>query len=185
MTRQSYVSNVIRKWNDADLNQKSRGRNWYHNAHQLAEMISGGDARAGAGVLAALSANKRWADNTKLAALAFADGKPSGHVGDALRKVERIMSGEDPEDVLPMGSKTWNFFRCILNPLDPEPICIDRHAHDIAIGVRYGQRYRGLSAVGRYVLLSGIYREAAMRLEEIPQVVQAVCWVAQVEGFSY
>ncbi|MEO3863432.1 hypothetical protein [Acrocarpospora sp. B8E8] len=177
-----YVDNVLAVWERATFDQMGRGVNWYRTANQLANMISGGDAAAGAGVLSALSANKSWRENVKLATRAFEAGEASGHFGDAIRKAARIMAGEAPETVLPMDAKTGNFYRCILNPTDPESVCIDRHAHDIAVGERYGNRDRGLGASGRYALLANVYRDAAMRLGAIPQVVQAVTWVVWIEN---
>lgn len=181
-TRESYIRNVIAVWNSATEDQLARGRNWYTSANQLASMIADGNVVKGAGVIAALSANKRWADNTKLATRAFADGKPSGHVGAFLRKAARIMDGEDPAKVLPMDLKTGNFYECIRNPAHPRAVCVDRHAHDIALGAKYGDRPRGLSARGRYNLLADVYRVAAMRLGELPLVVQAGTWVVWTEG---
>ncbi|MGS2646061.1 DUF7178 family protein [Streptosporangium sp. G12] len=180
-TRELYVNNIIRVWDSATCDQLARGRNWYPTAHQLAEMMSDGHVVKGAGVIAALSANKRWGENIVLANRAFDAGKASGHFSDAIRKAERIMSGEQPEQVLPMDIKTGHFYRCILDPTDPDAICIDRHAHDIAVGERYGQKSRGLGARGRYALMAHVYREAAQRLGELPQVVQAVTWVVWTE----
>lgn len=180
-TRESYVQNVLAVWHSATDDQVARGRNWYMSAHQLASMIADGDVVKGAGVIAALSANKRWADNTKMATRAFKDGKPSGHIGAFLHKASRIMAGEDPATVLPMDAKTGNFYTCILHPDHPYAVCIDRHAHDIAVDERYGDRDRGLSARGRYNLMADVYRTAALRLGELPQVVQAVTWVVWTE----
>jgi hypothetical protein len=136
---------------------------------------------AGAGVLAALSPQKAWQYNVRLAGEAFANGEARGHVKDACRKAERIMSGEHPLEVLPTDSKTWNFFRCIADPDDREAVVVDRHAHDIAVGIVFGDDDRGLGAKGRYALLALAYRVAARELDEIPSVVQAVTWVVQVE----
>ena len=172
--REGYVRNILAVWDSATVDQRARGVAWYRTANQLAEMLSEGNVVAGAGVIAALSANKSWGDNVKLATQAFECGEPSGHVGDAIRKAARIMSGEAPELVLPMDSKTGHFYRCILDPTDADAICVDRHAHDIAVGRRYGNQDRGLGAKGRYALLAHVYREAAQRLWELPQVVQAV-----------
>lgn len=181
-TRELYVNNILATWNSATYDQLIRGQRWYSGARQLAEMVADGNVVAGAGVIAALSANKSWGENTKLATRAFVDGRPSGHVGDALRKAARIMAGESPESVLPMSSKTGNFYRCIVNPTDPEAVCIDRHAHDVAVGERYGNQERGLGAKRRYDLLVQCYHEAARRLGVIPQVVQAVTWVVWTES---
>jgi hypothetical protein len=184
VTRERYVDNIVVKWAEADTDQERRGLNWYRSAHELALMLTDGNARMGAGVIAALSANKSWQENTRLATLAFTEGKLSGHFADALHKAARIMSGEDPADVLPMHCKTGHFFRCIADPTDAEAICIDRHAHDIAVGERYGNRDRGLGAKGRYALIADCYREAARRIGRIPQVVQAVTWVVQIDTRS-
>ncbi|WP_326745359.1 DUF7178 family protein [Streptomyces sp. NBC_01760] len=182
-TREGYVENIIDAFGRATEDQKQRGRTWYQTAHDLANLISDGNVREGAGVIAALSANKSWKENERLARGAYAD-KPSGHTRDNIRKVERIMLGDDPEDVLPMSAKTGHFFRCILDPEDPDPVVIDRHAHDIAINEVFGNSERGLESKQRYALLAHCYREAALRMEEIPSVVQAVTWVAHTERLT-
>jgi hypothetical protein len=97
------------------------------------------------------------------------------------------MDGEfqvSPLEVLGNGEKTRNFFECIVNPKHETAVCIDRHAHDIAVGEIYGNDDRGLSAKARYALLADAYREAARRLGTNPATVQAVTWVVQVENYS-
>jgi hypothetical protein len=173
-----YVNNIIAVWNAATAEQAAEGRSWYKIANGLAEMMAEGDTRAGAGVIAALSANKAWEINIRLAAQAWETGEVRGHVRDALGKAERIMLGEDPLVVLPMDSKTWNFYRCIADPDDADAVVIDRHAHDVAVGKVYGNQDRGLSNKRRYATLAHAYREAARRLGELPSTVQAVTWVA-------
>jgi hypothetical protein len=147
-------------------------------------MISNGDIVQGAGVIAALSANKSWTENLKIAKEAFRSGKPAKHVRDAIVKATRILQGENPENVLPMNAKTGNFYLCILDPQHPTAVCVDRHAHDVAVGETYGNADRGLSAKGRYNLIADAYREAARRLGTNPATVQAVTWVVQVENYS-
>ncbi|MEU6381895.1 hypothetical protein [Streptomyces sp. NPDC046909] len=179
--RTDYTRAITEKWDAATSDQKRRGRDWYVKAHELAVEISGGDAKKGAGVLAALSANKSWAENCRLARKAFTEGTASGHVRDALNKANRIMAGEDPSEVLPMHLKTGYFYLCIADPENTESVVIDRHAHDIAVRTVYGQRDRGLGALGRYTLLADCYRAAAKEIGEIPSKVQAVTWVAHIE----
>lgn len=181
---ETYVNNIVTAYGRATVSQRLAGERWYVTANELAQMLTGGNARQGAGVIAALSANKSWPENQKLASRAFASGKASGHVVDAIRKATRIMGGDDPEHVLPMHSKTGHFFRCIADPADTDAICIDRHAHDIAAGEIYGNRDRGLSSKGRYNTLAHAYRTAAARLGVLPMVVQAVTWVAHIESKS-
>lgn len=181
-TRRRYRDNIIAAYNAATEDQKAKGKQWYPVAHDLATMLADGDTRKGAGVIAALSANKSWSENTKIAARALGSGKATGHVKDAILKATRIMNGADPVDVLPMTMKTGNFYRCILDPSDPEPVCIDRHAHDVAVGKVFGNDDRGLSSKGRYNALADAYRAAARVLGIVPSELQAITWVAQVES---
>lgn len=182
-TRRRYIANIVKVYNRATPDQKRRGADWYQSAHELASFLAEGDVKRGAGVIAALSANKAWYLNQRLARRAFA-GEVAGHTADNLRKVERIMSGADPEDVLPMAMKTGNFYRCILDPQDQEAVCIDRHAHDIAVGAPWGDRERGLGAKGRYAVLSLAYRNAAAKLGVTPSVLQATTWVVWTEELA-
>jgi hypothetical protein len=181
-TREGYVQNIIAVFESATLDQETQGRWWYQSAHDLASMMADGDIRTGAGLLAALSPQTSWEYNVELACDAYDTGRPTRHVGDALSKATRILAGIPPEDVLPMSRKTGHFFRCIVDPADADAVCVDRHAHDIAVDSRYGSQNRGLGAVGRYNLIADCYREAARRLGELPQVVQAVTWVVWRNG---
>lgn len=183
-TRERYVRNIITTWCAATPEQMRRGRTWYRTAHDLASQITDGRPRAGAGVIAALSANKSWSQNRRLAYRAYETGVATGHTQDVLAKVNRIMAGADPEEVLPVSRKTGMFFRCIADPCDPDAVVIDRHAHDVAVGELYGRRDRGLGAARRYALLAHCYREAALRLGELPSTVQAVTWVVHTERIA-
>ncbi|MGW1040020.1 DUF7178 family protein [Streptomyces sp. NPDC002547] len=176
-TREQYVQNIIDVWWGASEEQEAQGRLWYRNAHDLADALTDGDVRTGAGLLAALSPQTAWWLNVELASDAYETGRPTGHVGDALTKAAKILAGVDPAEVLPMDRKTGHFYRCILDPTDADAVCIDRHAHDIAVGEEFGARDRGLSAKGRYALIAHCFREAAQRLGELPSTVQAVTWV--------
>jgi hypothetical protein len=182
-TRRRYIANIVKVYNRATPDQRRRGAEWYRTAHELADFLSEGDVVRGAGVIAALSANKSWDLNQRLARRAFS-GDVSGHTGANLAKVAKILAGTDPSEVLPMDAKTGNFYRCILDPEDQEAVCIDRHAHDIAVGRPYGDADRGLSAKGRYAVLSLAYRNAAAKLGVSPSVVQATTWVVWTEELA-
>lgn len=176
-----YASNILATYGRATLAQIERGRNWYPVAHDLALMVGNGNVRKGAGVIAALSANKGWSENVRLATDA-GNGNVHGHTGANLTKVTRILGGEDPTDVLPMSAKTGHFFRCIEDPTDPDPVVIDRHAHDVAVAEVYGQADRGLSSKGRYAALAHAYRVAALQTGVIPSVLQAITWCVQIDA---
>jgi hypothetical protein len=178
-----YITNITHAYKMASPDQIERGHNWYPVANQLALIVGNGDARVGAGVIAALSANKRWKTNQKLA-LDAAEGNIHGHTGVTLTKVQKILDGTDPEDVLPMALKTGNFYRAILDPEDPDVAVIDRHAHDVAVGRTFGEEDRGLGNKTRYATLALAYRLAARKLNEIPNALQAIVWIYQLEGNS-
>lgn len=177
-----YVSNIIRAYNAATTDQQKRGREWYTTAHQLAELMAEGDVQRGAGVIAALSPQKAWPLNMAMARRTFEAGRATGHVQDALNKVAKIMAGVDPAEVLPMSLKTGNFYRTIVDPDDPDAVVIDRHAHDVAVGQRYGIVDRGLHNKNRYATLAHAYREAARILGVLPSTVQSTTWLVQTEG---
>lgn len=181
-SRRRYADNINTRYLQATEDQCIRGAAWYRTANQLAAMIADGDTRTGAGVIAALSANKSWPENTKLATRALGSGKATGHVKDAILKATRIMNGADPETVLPMHAKTGNFFLCIADPEHPTAVCIDRHAHDVAVGRRFGNDDRGLSAKGRYAALADAYRIVAARRGIAPATLQAITWLVQIES---
>jgi hypothetical protein len=172
---------VLAVFDSATPDQKARGENWYRTAYDLARMIGDGNPRVGAGVIAALSANKSWAENTRLA-IDAQRGNVHGHTGANLAKASAILNGARPEDVLPMHAKTGNFYLCIFDPTHPTAVCIDRHAHDIAVGERYGNRNRGLGCANRYNTLADVYRSVAYALGMAPATVQAVTWVTWLDS---
>jgi hypothetical protein len=180
--RAVYAANIVKAYRAANPDQTRRGMMWYRVAHDLATTIAG-DARTGAGVIAAFSARQRWELNVKNATETFTTGEPKGHTRVVLDKVRRILDGESPENVLPMHLKTGHFYRCIADPTDRDAVVIDRHAHDIAVGRRYSDREnRGLSNANRYNALADAYRHAARFVGESPMIVQATVWVAHVDS---
>lgn len=182
---QGYVRNIVDAYNYATPDQLQRGNNWYAVARDVALAISG-DVVKGAGVIAAMSARTEWNDNVNRARRAFDTGTPTGHTQVILAKAARIMDGEDPATVLPMELKTGNFYRCIVDPDTEDAVVIDRHAHDVAIGERWGDSVnRGLSSKKRYAVLAHAYREAARVVGNTPARVQAVTWVVQVSKYQY
>lgn len=179
ITFDQYVANVLAVLDQASPEQRASGLVWYRNAHDIARYIGDGDTRKGAGILAALSAQKTWSVNLALATDALA-GNVHGHTADNLRKVQAILHGADPASVLPMEIKTGMFYRCILNPGDPTAVVIDRHAHDIAVGERWGNRPRGLKGK-RYAMLTDVYRAAGRARGILPSQVQAITWLVWLD----
>jgi len=181
--RAAYVARIKAMYVSATPAQLSAGTGWYPEAHLIASECPAG-TRAGAGVLAALSANKSWSENVRLARQGFG-GRLAGHFADALGKASSILAGSDPMTVLPMGLKTGQFFLCIADPADPDAVVIDRHAHDIAAGMKYGNAERGLDNGTRYASIADAYRVAGKDLGIIASVVQAVTWTVITDMARY
>ncbi|MGW8634988.1 DUF7178 family protein [Streptomyces sp. NPDC055793] len=97
-----------------------------------------------------------------------------------LRKLIQSLKSDGIRD--PFRPSKWDSSTCALpTPSTRTPVVIDRHAHDIAVREVYGQRDRGLGAVGQYNALADCYRDAAQKIGEVPSKVQAVTWVAHIE----
>lgn len=143
------TANILALWDALSDADKAKGIAWYSVANDLARIMGNGDVRKGAGVIAAMSPLKSWDINVKLARDAF-NGNVHGQFGDACRKVEKIMAGANPCDVLPMDAKTGNFYANILDPNDTEHVTIDRHAYRAATGEKIpgglkGKRYANMA----------------------------------------
>jgi hypothetical protein len=169
------VRNILSVYDSADHETRARGAAWYGEANELAQELDSNVTRA-SGVIAALSANKSWRENCKLARAAYA-GDHIGHVANARDKALAILAGRAPEQVLPMARKTGNFYLCIARPDHDSAVCIDRHAHDIALGKAMGEANRGLNNVNRYAWLAEAYREVGRLLGVPPMVPQATAWL--------
>ncbi len=178
------VSNIITAHHN--MNSKvpaavSEGYNWYDRAREAAEKLGGGNAQMGAGIIAAMSPQRNWDENLRLAHQIRKTGT-SGQTSVQNKKALRIMEGENPEDILGK-LKEGNFYKNIYNPNDPTAVTVDRHAHDVAINQKIGGRNRGLSADGRYDTFHRAYTTAAGHLGiETPSRLQASVWIPVERG---
>lgn len=154
---------------------------WYPKAHDIASRIADGDITRGAGIIAALSPQKRWDQNVAIARDMFRTGS-AGHTTVQVGKARRILEGEHPLDVL-KGDKERSFFMNIHDPNDPNPVTIDRHAHDIAVNKIYGESDRGLDAAGRYDTFAKAYRVATGELGlDVANRTQSAPWHGRAMG---
>lgn len=177
------VENILAVYRNARPEHLAAGLQWYPDAHTFARALSKGDVSKGAGVIAALSPQTSWAQNMTLASRAFVEGTATGHTGDALGKANRILAGEPPLDVLG-GSKVRSFYANIVDPIGPD-VTIDRHAHDIAVGMPTDNKARGqLSRKGVYELFADTYREVSALVSIPVAALQAVTWVAWREAIG-
>jgi len=192
----SHVDNIIRKHEAATPADRKHGEMWYRDAHIQSFAVGRGNVERGAGIIAALSPRAPWDDNLAAARRLAETGESwekntlhpqdKGQVAVQNTKALRILAGEHPLDVLG-GMKERSFYHNILDPENPEHITIDKHAHDIAMGIPQGVRRTtpelGLDAKGRYQHFSDAYRTASeVTGIVIPNILQATTWVTHREG---
>lgn len=173
------VENILSVYRRASFAAFSEGMAWYDDAHNFARELGGNQFHRAAGVIAALSPMNGWSNNKNKAAQLYAqngDGTGCGLYKNVAKAI-RIYNGEDALDVLG-GDKVRAFYLTIVEPYgDHEPV-IDRHAFDIAIGMRTNDKARQiLGRKGYYGAFSDAYREGARSAGIAPAQLQAVTWM--------
>lgn len=176
------ILSVIDLATDGEYNQ---GMNWYVEAHLLAKELESNYSlpSRGAGVIAALSPRLRWDKNVAYARLAFA---LAGYDIDSVenyiptlknsrRKALAMVNGAHPDNVMGKGLKTNAFYHNILHPYDSERVTVDKHAFDIANGIRTG--YSTVITDKNYRIVEAAYVEASNELGIAPLQAQAIAWV--------
>jgi hypothetical protein len=168
-----YRKNIRTAWESLTPRQEYRGYWWYPEAHDFAWFVGKGDVVKGAGIIAALSPQKNWDINRRLA-IDASQGDFHGQVNNALDKARRIWDGEAPEDVLPMHKKTGHFYANIARPTDRGYVTIDRHAYRVATCDWDNGQPNITDKVYRLIVLA--YQLEADALGTIPNVLQAGTW---------
>ena len=181
------VRNITRVFRSADAYVIESAGAWYSDAYTVAESLAaryGLTVEAAVGVIAVLSPMNSWGNNVNLAARIIAGGGSitTGGLSANIAKANRIILGESPESVV-SGQKVSNFYRSILTR-GAEGVTVDRHAFDIAVGVRHTDETRPGIGKAVYALITDHYTRAARILskeygmELTPGMVQSVTWVA-------
>lgn len=180
----TYVDNILSVLDRATDREFTEGMYWYNAANALAWELDHLDIRRSAGVIAALSPRLRWDKNVAYARLAFS---LKGYAIDMVEnyiptlrnsrlKALAMVNGALPRDVLGKGLKTNAFYDNILRPYDSQRVTVDKHAFDIANGIRTG--YSTVIKDKDYRIIEKAYIEAAYEAELMPLQVQAITWVA-------
>lgn len=156
------VTNILNVYRAADSDSLREGLRWYNDAHLFAKGLDT-DVNRSAGIIAALSPMNGWKNNKNKAALLYAQDGEGTKVGlfTNVAKAQLIYKGGDPNEIL-RGDKVRAFYRTILNPRGDIRPTVDRHAFDIAVGMRTNDKARGaLSRKGVYESFADAYRAAA------------------------
>lgn len=176
--------NITKVFRQAYHGPETEGMTWYQQAHDFARELCPTDVPKAAGVLAALSPRVSWVYNKKLAVRAFETGHATGHLTMCTTKADAILNGASPLTVL-TSPKVSNFYRCILDPMDPNAVVVDRHAFDIYQGrVTPDTEKDVLKKKGVYSGIAHAYTCASRILTRetntliLPSAVQAVTWCA-------
>jgi hypothetical protein len=174
------ASNILVVLGRAEPEHYREGVDWYRHAHTLARVLAGRNGvtvEQAAGVLAALSPQLCWPRNVDYAEQFLATGD-APVLGRSKRAAARILDGQEPSSVL-SGPKVRAFFANISDPDHSDAVTIDRHAHDVAMGQRFGEKRRPLlERKGGYDLFAEAFRLAAATVGLTPSAVQAVTWLA-------
>ena len=165
------IENITAVFDRANQSEVESGMFWYPTAHRIA--LESGSVERGAGIIAALSPMMPWDRNVELARDAFATDIAYGGLSKNVAKAQAIIDGANPLDVLG-GDKVRTFYGNIVNPWG-DGVTIDRHAYDIAVGIRHGNKRPG---IGKKVYreFSAAYIQAAMGLGVFPAELQAITW---------
>lgn len=170
---------ILKVYRRATAEQITEGLNWYRAAHGAAVSLDPGNPRRAAGIIAALSPKTPWSRNLELAARVYSQGFASGTLGNSCAAANAILDGADPLDVL-KGPKVRAFFQCIAEPDTTDAVCIDRHAIDVATGVRHTDATRPRADKGpRYDGYVSCYQRAGYRVGITGADMQAITWVAK------
>ncbi len=176
------ASRIVDLFLGIDIADVNAGIAWYGEARAISEELAtrhGITVEQAAGIIAVFSPMNDWEQNVKDAAR-WLESRVIVHTPVFMRKAERILEGEDIRTVL-NAPKTTNFWVSILSE-GAEGICIDRHAYDIAVGVRHTDKGRSIG-IKAYRACAEAYAEAAEILSGMgcvvsPAEVQSVTWVA-------
>ncbi len=175
------------------------GRMWYGDAYKWCVETGYRFGLSGyvvAGVVAALSPGSRW-DRNKLDAVSCLTAASNDEGVEGFKsatyhklnkeKAYRIARGEHPLCVLG-GNKVTAFYLLLVSPYDPDVVCVDGHAVQIALGIEDEAIKKAPSMTAKlYDKVADAYREAAKYINSsamndkriTPAQVQAVCWVMQ------
>ena len=182
------TDNILSTYYAATADEIHAGKTWYLAANALAWEIDPMRPWNGAGVIAALSPRLRWDKNEAYARLAYslkgyAIDDASNYIPTLTNsriKALRMVNGEHVSDVLGKGLKTNAFWDNILNPYTSEMVTVDKHAFDIANGIRTS--YSTVITDKAYREIASLYRDAAHIAGIPPLHMQAITWVAWRNG---
>lgn len=132
-----------------------------------------------AGIIAALSPQKSWPENIRLAEDFILKGSRKGHTGVMIGKAKAIWALPNheltPETIVEIlnGPKISSFFLNIYQPYQSQAVTIDRHAVDAAMGKVLENK---TMTVNQYRFFELAYQTAAVKIGIKGSELQAIVW---------
>jgi hypothetical protein len=176
------VRNILREYRATDAATRLAGRAWYRDARETAELIAietGHALETVIGVIAALSPQQQWWQNVMLARQTCTAGvMVQGHTTDNMRKVNEILQGADPLDVLG-GLKVRAFYANMLSDGQDGGVTIDRHAWRTVCGRNELGKRNAVPTDKAYTLAADAFQQAVRYCDEelTPAELQAIVWI--------
>lgn len=171
---------ILQWWNKATEEHKRSGLHWYWKAHYLAQQMalsSGHQLHTAVGVIAALSPSCKWERNL-FEAEELLHNRPVQHFTYTpnVVKARAILAGNHPDFVLG-GPKVTAFYQLIMNPMNDQVVCIDRHAVRVCTRYKWKDDKEAAQWLRRgYESCANAYKNVAKKLNLLPWQVQAVTW---------
>lgn len=179
-----YTRNITREFRTASDAHRAEGMRWYAEARAEAVAMSeatGLPVESTVAIVAVLSPMLSWQRNLTVARAVCSQGEATGVLRANLAKAQRLVAGEPVEAVL-SGQKVTAFYRNILSAGMDENVTVDRHAIDVAYGIRHAEAERPQPGKAAYAVISDAYTRAARILSAevgehvTPAQIQAVTW---------
>lgn len=173
------AENIVMCLDRATPDEIDNGVTWYPRAHDFARSLDNDVWRA-SGVIAALSAQKEWNLNMRMAQSAFNSGIATGNTGVQNGKAQRILDGNfNSDEILSIlnGEKTKQFASAIALSGNSDIAVIDRHAYDAAVNVFHVDATRPSITKKVYARVAEAYFQAAIETGYSVAELQAIVWV--------
>lgn len=176
---------ILGVYRSADAQQIAAGLVWYETARGEALQLAGEFGLSldqASGIIAALSPQVSWGFNLEWARAVCEGDRTQYGLSQSQGRAEMIRYGSpdtDPLDILG-GPKVRAFYECIRTGGLTDVVCVDRHACDIATGIRGS--FNSLTP-GRIRVIQSAYVSAARRLARTGGPVlsaaqlQAITWI--------
>lgn len=180
-------TNIINIFDSATATQQANGLSWYKRANSHAKYLAktyNTSLNKVCGIIAALSPATSWDRNIKDTEelLKGNSAHKFGTYGQNVLKAYKILNASLEMDIelffsMKTGAKTYNFYRNILEPTNPNYVTIDRHA----IAVWAGTNENKAASLKLYREIAADYIAVAKQLNVLPCELQAITWVTYRE----